>query len=152
MFEDDKLKLMQCINCGYTSTDKFLGTREDNEEYQKLSEDMKSWSIENDGRIWIPAMMTLPMGMLYPVDGKDGVMQWGYAKMVDIPEEEQKNYPIPNQEGMFYKKIYDNNNAKIYNMFVEAMSDVNEEMKKQQSQSSQSREIKLPKLKKIDGK
>jgi len=29
--EQNELKLMQCIHCGYASTDKFLGTKENNE-------------------------------------------------------------------------------------------------------------------------
>ncbi len=35
---------------------------------------------------------------------KDKVMKWGYAEMVDIPKEEQKHYPVPNQENKFYEK------------------------------------------------
>ncbi len=153
VIEENGLKLLQCINCGYTSTDKFLGTKEDNEEYKKLSDDMKSWAVETEGRIWIPTIMTLPMGMLYPFNEKpadmvDKVMRWGYAEMVDIPEKDRKNYPIPNQKDMFYKKTYDVDNVKIYDTFFEAMLEINEKMKKQ---SSKSNGIKLPKLKKING-
>tara|TARA_R100000008_G_C3572253_1_gene162938 strand:+ start:764 stop:1273 length:510 start_codon:yes stop_codon:yes gene_type:complete len=152
VIEENDLKLLQCINCGYTSTDKFLGTKEDNEEFQKLSDDMKNWAVETEGRIWIPTMMTLPMGMLYPFnenpdDEVDKVMKWGYAKIIDITEEEQENYPVPNQEGVFYKKTYDVDNTKTYNTFFEAMLEINEEMKEEFSKSNN---IKLPKLKKID--
>jgi len=143
VIEQDKSKLLQCINCGYASTDKFLGTREDNEEYQKLPDEMKEWSVETNGRIWTPTMMTLPMGMLYPFNDKDKKMKWGYAEMVDIPKEEQKNYPAPN--GQFYTKTYDIDNAKIYDTFFDAMLEVNEEAKKRQGPSK----LKLPKLKKV---
>ena len=151
VIEENNLKLLQCINCGYTSSDKFLGTKQDNEEYKKLSDDMKNWAVETQGRIWIPTMMTLPMGMLYPFNEKpedpiDKVMKWGYAKMVDIPKEEQKNYPAPN--GQFYTKTYDVDNVKIYDTFFNAMLKINEEMKEK---SSNPNKIKLPKLKKIDG-
>ena len=150
--EQNNLKLMQCIHCGYTSSDKFIGTKEDNEEYQKLTVEMKEWVVENNGRIWMPTMMTLPMGMLYPInitvpnDDEDKVMKWGYAEMVDIPEEEQKNYPVPNREGVFYKKTYDVDNAKIYDTFFDAMLELNEESKKKQQKPSK---LKLPKLKKV---
>ena len=43
-------QVMQCINCGYTTTTKFTGTKETNEEFQKLSEDMKNWAVESNGR------------------------------------------------------------------------------------------------------
>jgi len=146
----DESKLLQCINCGYASTDKFLGTKHDNDEYQKLTDDMKEWAIEHNNRIWTPAMMTLPMGMLYPInitvpnDDEDKVMKWSYAEMVDIPKEEQKNYPAPN--GQFYTKTYDVDNAKIYDTFFEAMLEINEKSKKPQ----ESQKMKLPKLKKVN--
>ena len=131
-----------------------LNGTKDNEEYQKLSDDMKNWAVETDGRIWIPTMMTLPMGMLYPFNEKpndevDKIMKWAYAEMIDIPEEEQKKYPVPNQEGVFYKKTYDVDNADVYDTFFDAMLDINDEIKKQQT--SQPNKLKLPKLKKIDG-
>ncbi len=152
VINQDQLNLMQCIHCGYTSTDKFIGTVKDNEEYKKLSVEMQEWAVENNGRIWIPTMMTLPMGMLYPFNEKpddkvDKVMRWAYAEMVDIPEEEQKNYPVPNQEGEFYKKTYNVDNAKTYDAFFEAMIEINEDAKKQ---SSKPTKLKLPKLKRID--
>ena len=59
VMNQNELKLMQCIHCGYASTDKFLGIKEDNEEYQKLTNDMKEWSIETGGRIWTPAHFRL---------------------------------------------------------------------------------------------
>ena len=147
---DDDMKLMQCINCGYTSTDKYLGNKNTNEEYRKLTDEMKDWAIENDGRIWIPTMMTLPTGMLYPVNDKDKVMKWGYAEMVDIPKEEQNHYPVPNQENKFYERRYDVENSKIYDEFFQAMFDINEGIKKDLDENKP-KEIKLPKLKKIDG-
>ena len=92
---------MQCLSCGYASSDKFLGNKENVPSYQSLTDEMKNWSKEALGRIWIPTMMTLPFGILYPLD-KDGEMKWGFAEMVNIPEEEQKNYP--DESGGYYKK------------------------------------------------
>ena len=72
VIEEDGIGTQQCINCGYATTSKFIGTREDNEMYKTLPEEMQSWSREANGRIWIPSMMTLPFGTLYPenVDGE----------------------------------------------------------------------------------
>ena len=126
VIEEDGIGTQQCINCGYASTSKFIGTKEDNEMYKTLPEEMQSWSKEANDRIWIPTMFTLPFGTLYPVN-VDGEMKWGFAEMVDIPEEEQKNYP--DERGSFYKQKYDTDNAKIYDIFLEAMAEMNERAK-----------------------
>ena len=67
---EDETQKMQCLNCGYVSTVKFIGDKETNEEYKLLTEDMKSWAIEKNNRIWIPTIMTLPVGILYPENDK----------------------------------------------------------------------------------
>ena len=41
--------------------------------------------------------------------------------MVDIPEEEQKNYPIADQEGKFFTRKLDTDNAKKFTKFYEAL-------------------------------
>ena len=146
IIEEDGIGTQQCINCGYASTSKFIGTKEDNEVYKTLPEEMQSWSKEQGGRIWIPSMMTLPFGTLYPVN-IDGEMKWAFAEMVDIPEDEQKNYPREDGNG-FHSKKYDMENQKIYDIFLEAMSEMNERARQNSTPESK---IKLPKLKRIDG-
>ena len=125
----EESQVMQCINCGYTTTTKFTGTKETNEEFQKLSEDMKNWAVEKNGKIWIPSIITLPVGMIYPMDDENKVMKWAFAPMVTILEEERKNYP--NENGGFYEKKIDAENPKIYDEFVMVLSYVNELMKRQ---------------------
>ena len=115
---EKEMRTMQCINCGMVTTNKFIGTKEDNEMYKTLPEEMQSWTKEANGRIWIPSMITLPFGTLYPTN-VDGKMKWGFAEMVDIPEEEQENYPDEN--GGFYKQRYD--------IFLDAMVEMNEKAK-----------------------
>ena len=128
---EEESQMMQCLNCGYTSTSKFIGDKETNEEYSKLTEDMKNWSKEFNGRIWIPTMMTLPVGMLYPKDDKDGNMKWYFSEMVDIPEEEQKNYPVAGDTEQYYKQRYDIDNAKEYDEFFEGMVELNSRLKEE---------------------
>ena len=110
-------QVMQCINCGYVTSTKYAGTKETNEEFQKLGEDMKKWAKEENGRVWIPSIVTLPVGMLYPIDD-DGKMKWSFAPMVEIPEDERK---------------IDTDNPRIYDEFLIGISYVNELMKNQQS-------------------
>ena len=126
----EEAQVMQCINCGYTTSTKFTGTKETNDEFQKLGEDMKNWAVEKNGKIWIPSIITLPIGMLYPVNIKKE-MKWAFAPMVEIPEEERKNFPNPSIPGKFYDKKVDTDNSIIYNMFLEGMSYINELLKQE---------------------
>ena len=122
----EQAQVMQCINCGYTTSTKFTGTKKTNEEFQKLGKDMKNWAIEKNGKIWIPSIITLPIGMLYPVNIKKE-MKWAFAPMVEILEDERKNFP--NQQGGFYEKRIDTENAKVFDNFIDAMVKLNEKAK-----------------------
>ena len=143
--DEGTMQTQQCINCGYATSDKFVGTKEDNEMYKTLPEEMQSWSKEANGRVWIPSMITLPFGTLYPIN-IDGEMKWACAEMVDIPEEEQENYP--DDRGGYFKQRYDTDNQKIFDIFLEAMAEMNERAKQNSVPKSK---IKLPKLKRVDG-
>ena len=129
----EEAQVMQCINCGYTTSTKFTGTKKTNEEFQKLGEDMKNWAKEENGHIWIPTIITLPIGMLYPVnitvpnDKENKVMKWAFAPMVDIPEEERENFP--NGQGGFYERKVDTDNAVVYDLFIEGMTTINKILK-----------------------
>ena len=133
----EEAQVMQCINCGYTTSTKFTGTKEENEEFQKLGEDMKNWAVESNGKIWIPSIITLPIGMLYPVnitvpnDKEDKVMKWAFAPMVEIPEEERENFP--NEQGGFYEKRIDTDKAVVYDLFIEGMTYINDLLKQKAS-------------------
>ena len=71
-------------------------------------------------------MITLPFGTLYP-ENIDGKMKWAYAEMIDIPEEDQKNYPAEN--GSNYTRRYDTENQKIFELFIDAMLEMNSKAK-----------------------
>tara|TARA_R100000664_G_C2734775_1_gene124491 strand:- start:564 stop:1022 length:459 start_codon:yes stop_codon:yes gene_type:complete len=118
----EEARVMQCINCGYTTSTKYLGTKETNDEFQKLGEDMKNWAKEENGYIWIPSVMALPIGMLYPINIKEE-MKWAFAPMVEIPEKDRENFP--NSQGGFYDKKVDTENSIVYDNFLESMSFVN---------------------------
>ena len=122
----EESQVMQCIHCGYVSSTKYIGTKETNEEFQKLSEDIKKWAKEEKDRIWIPTVLTLPVGMLYPIDDENK-MKWSSAPMVEISQDEKEKYK--NSEGGYYEKRIDVENPKIYDEFFEVMLYVNEMMK-----------------------
>ena len=127
----EEAQVMQCINCGYTTSTKFTGTKETNEEFQKLGEDMKNWAIEKNGKIWIPSIITLPIGMLYPTNDEDGKMKWNFAPMVEITEEERREFPNPN--GGYYEKRIDTDNPIMYDKFIEGMTYINDLLKQKGS-------------------
>ena len=82
--QDQELNFMQCISCGYVSSDKFKGTKDTNEEYKNLDELLQSWVQETENRLWIPIQMTLPFGMVYPAL-VDNNMKWIFAEKIEIP-------------------------------------------------------------------
>ena len=133
---EDGAQIQQCINCGYSTTSNYFGDKKTNKEYQNLNDEMKSWSKEANGNIWIPTMMTLPFAMLYPTNVK-GEMKWALAKMVDIPEEEKENYPREDGKG-YYEKRFDTDSAKIYDKFILAMSELNDIAKKESANGKNS--------------
>ena len=74
-------------------------------------------------------------------------MKWAVALMVDIPEEEQKNYPKEDGNG-FHTQKYDTDNQKLYDLFLEAMAHMQETARNNAVPESK---IDLPKLKRQDG-
>ena len=143
LLSGDKLKTMQCLSCGYASSDRYLGTPEDSETYKKLNSDMQKMAILESDRIWIPSLLTLPGGLVSPINVEDKLL-WSVVPAVDIAEEEQENYP--NGEGGFYKKRYDNTQTELFDSFSGAF-------KKVTAKKPNEVKLELPKLKKtIDGK
>ena len=151
---EDKDQILQCLSCGYVSSGNFTGDKKDNKFFNDLPPDMKEWTKETDTRFWIPTMITLPFGMLYPVnvkDNEDVVMKWALAKTVDISEEEKENYPMP--DGGYYEKRFDTEGVIHYDLFLDAMAEVNKLAKeakpKEVNVTPTTSNIKLPKLKRI---
>ena len=140
----------QCMYCGYVTSEKLKldgRVKEEHLEYNKLTDEMKDWSkVEND-RLWLPTMMILPSGALHPMSDKDKNMKWAFSPMVDVTEEEREKYPREDGKGFHTQKI-DTDNPKIYDSFFEAISEINEQRKKENSKPKETK-IKLPKLKKI---
>jgi len=150
---ESELQSQQCINCGYVTSEKFnlKGVKkEEHSDYKNFTEDMKKWSKVANDKMWIPTIMTLPIGMLYPTDVDNLVnhkkeMKWHFAEMVDIPKDEQKNFP--NEKGGFYNKRIDTDNAIVYGVFLDGIAEVNRRLK--ELNEPKISKIKLPKLKKM---
>ena len=143
------LNLMQCISCGYSTSDNYIGDKKDNKSFNELDDEMKKWSKEKNGQIWIPAVVNLPVGLYYPVDVKDE-MKWAMAPLVDIPEDEKDNYK--KEDETYYEKKYDIDNQMIFDNFGKGITTINNTLDKMSDLVVENKEksptIKLPKLKK----
>ena len=63
--------------------------------------------------VWTPSILNMgKLGIIFPEGTKDDWV-WKYAKIVEIPKDEQKNYPIPNKDGKFYESRLDIEGAQI---------------------------------------
>jgi len=116
---DNGFTTRQCSNCGYSSNDKLKGDMKDNEFWNNMSDFIKKYSKEDDGQIWIPALLTLPFGSLYPIE-KNNKLKWAYAKLVDITEEDDKE-KYKKEDGTFYTKKLDTDNPETFDTYAEGM-------------------------------
>ena len=129
--ESSYSKIQQCINCGFMTSADLMSPKETNESFKVLSDGMKSWSVEKNGQIWLPQIITLPVGMVHPIN-KDNLvnhrmeMKWAFAPMVEIPEDERKNYPTEDDPNKFYDKKIDTEDLIIFDEFILAFHHVTE--------------------------
>ena len=119
VYTDNGFTTRQCTNCGYSSNDKLKGTKEDNEFWNNMSDFIKKYSKEDAGQIWIPTLLTLPFGSLYPIEEKDK-LRWGYAKLVDVVEGDDKE-KYKKEDGSYYTKKLDTDNPETFDTYAEGM-------------------------------
>jgi hypothetical protein len=121
-FEDiqEKFKSYICFNCGFMSSTFYT---EDNVERAKLLQDtsrlIKDLEFFDDERqiYWYPSVVNMgPKGIIYP-EGNIEHWVWKYAKVVEVPEEEQQNYPVLSEDGEFYTEKLDTENAETYGQY-----------------------------------
>jgi hypothetical protein len=127
-FEDmqEEFNSYMCFNCGFMSSSVY--SKENTDQVQntsKLVEELK-WFDEEREIYWYPSVVNMgPKGVIFP-EGNTEYWVWKYVQVVSIPEEEQKDYPVPDQDGKFYKDKLDVDNAKTYGQyeFLEACKDM----------------------------
>ena len=95
---------------GFTSNSKLKVDSEyvkDAEKNQpKLVTDLKVIDELRD-LVWYPSVINLPgKGMVFPMGTKDE-WSWEVMKVRDVTEEEKEKYPLPDQEGKYFKTILD---------------------------------------------
>ena len=123
-----------CMTTGFSSTSEHkIGSETLNQELARVPELVQTLQYYDEERdiVWIPTILNIPgKGMVFP-EGTVGNWKWAFAAIIPIPEEEQKNYPIPDQVGMFYKQKYDTDNIKTYDEFLYALAELNEKLKEE---------------------
>ena len=126
---DEENDVRQCIHCGYSTNTNLAGSKKENKSFQDFSDFIKKYSKEESGFIWYPSMINLPIGSLYPVE-KNNELKWALVKMINIPEDEQKNYPDELNPGKFLTKTLDYKNQEVFDEYILALAKLRDEVKK----------------------
>jgi hypothetical protein len=86
------------------------------ENTSQLVNELKFFDDER-GIYWYPSVVNMgPKGIIFP-EGNVEHWVWKYAEVVEVPKEEQKQYPIPDKEGEFYTEKLDIDNATTYGQY-----------------------------------
>ena len=127
-FEDiqEKFKSYMCYNCGFISSSYYKkDTVKEAEGMVKLVDELKTFDEERQ-IWWYPSVLNMgPKGIIFP-EGNLSNWVWRYAKVVEVPKEEQEQYPIPGKDGEFYTEKLDVENAQSYGQyeFLQACKDM----------------------------
>ena len=74
--------------------------------------------------VWVPNTINLKeKGMVFANGSNASNWGWAAVKSIPVPEEEQKNHPIPGKPGEFMKYRTDMTNMKIFHErdYIEAL-------------------------------
>ena len=118
-FEDiqEKFKSYMCFNCGFMSSSHY--TKENADKVEKTSQlvnDLKFFDKERKIH-WFPSVVNMgPKGIIFP-EGNVENWVWKYATLIEIPKEEQEQYPILDKEGEFYTEKLDVENAQTFGQY-----------------------------------
>lgn len=99
-----------CVSCGYTTTSlNKVGSQmvaQYEETTAELIKDLR-W-IDEKGLVWYPIVLNFPsFGIIFPDGVNKNDWRWTAAPAVDIPVEDQKNFPIPGHKDKFYTRRID---------------------------------------------
>jgi Zn ribbon nucleic-acid-binding protein len=108
-----------CMSCGYTTTSLNLNESILLRKAEQTTPELikKSKYLDPDTNlVWYPSVLNFPnKGMIFPDGVNEDMWSWRVAKYIEIPEDQQHKYPIPNKEGEFYKTRLDLNSSKFFN-------------------------------------
>ncbi len=118
-FEDiqEKFKSYICFNCGFMSSTYYTEVNSNKIENQpQLVSDLKFFDEERE-IYWYPSIVNMgKRGVIFP-EGNIKEWVWKYAEVVEVPKEEQEQYPIPDKDGEFYTEKLDVENAEKFGQY-----------------------------------
>ena len=118
-FEDtqETFKSYMCFNCGFMSNSIYTEDNLDKvENTSQLVNDLKF--LDEERKIyWYPSVVNMgPKGIIFP-EGNVENWSWKYAEVVEVPKEEQEQYPIPGKDGEYYTTKLDVDNALTFGQY-----------------------------------
>ncbi len=109
-----------CFKCGFMSDSRLeIGSAKLTESLKQSPQLVRNSKFEDKERniVWYPSVVNMgPKGIIYP-EGRPDSYVWKYAKVVDIPDSEQKKYPVAGKEGEYYKTRLDTDGASSYGRY-----------------------------------
>lgn len=116
--DEQEVQSYMCMECGYTtSTLNVLGSEVIEGYEQSTAELIKDlrWIDPNTNLVWYPIVLNFPsFGIIFPDGSSKDNWFWRAAPAVEIPVEDQKNYPIPGHKDQFYTKRIDMEAGKTF--------------------------------------
>ena len=111
-----------CMDSGFTTNSDYkIGSENIKKVEESTSRLIKELRFSDIllNQYWYPTTAMFSTGMIYP-DGTRDDWKWCYAPIIEMTEEEQKKYPIPEKPGEFYPtrlatdiaEYYDSNDFK----------------------------------------
>ena len=83
---------------------------------------MKKWCKFEDNQIWVPSIVQIPHGMLYPIESEKE-MTWAFIPAVKVTEEEKEKYK--KDDGTYYEARYAEDKQITFTSFKQALFELN---------------------------
>ena len=94
-----------CMVSGYTTSELYKVDSLDIEKIEKSTSkfirDMR-YEDKDLGQYWYLSTITTSNGIIYPEGNKDHY-EWVFSPVIQLTEEEKKEYPVPGKEGEYYE-------------------------------------------------
>lgn len=118
--EYNGIRTWLCVNCGYMTSDNLIENSTELTQSPKSIQKLKIW--DDDKKVyWIPSVINMPKkGILFPESIGKSII-WTLVPIIEIPEDERKNYPIGNATNTFHTHKMDPSLSKKFTRFYDAI-------------------------------